>query len=298
MFGDWWIDDMGKWRAAELPGQGTDSALPIGSDMLDQHTAYRQLGLVKALLTPTTITFRWDIWHASPEAIDSMIEFLEIDKQPRRIVLDFFYGGWITETFYAPAAAIERIRQTSLYRSIEFVDTTFIHEQSFDRIERSAPVIKHGFEYLSSVKHLYDMKDEKSFKALYSKLLVYSESRVDGLFIRLHFGGNSAFARMVYGSDQGLAVKPGIVDALPANRHGKTVSPAYSRVLHEREPRLHHVRALFKKDGKEPIWAPYQRLLYPSTLSDGTPVVVCLSEITHDVDIPFLQPDRRVTALG
>ena len=298
MYGDWWIDDMGKWRAAELPGAGLESVIPIGSDLREQQTAYRQLGLVKALLTPTTVTFRWDVWHAAPEAIEAMIDFLEIDKQPRRIVLDFFYGGWITETFYVPSAAVKRIRQSSLYRSIEFVDTAFINEQNFDTIDRSTPVLKSGFEYLSRAKHLYDMKDEQSFKALYSKLLVYSESQVDGLFLRLHFGGNSAFARMVYGSDQGLSINPSVVDALPADRYGKTVSPAYSKVLHEREPRFHHVRALFKKEGREPIWAPYQRLLYPSKLSDGTPVVVCLSEITHDVDIPFLQPDIHESAPG
>ncbi len=292
MFGDWWIDDLGKWRAAELPGTGESDAVPIGSELREQQTAYRQLGLVKALLTPTTVTFRWDIWNAAPEAIDSVIEFLEIDKQPRRIVLDFFYGGWITETFYVPNAAIRRIRETSLYRSVELIDTIFVQEQRLTSIETSSDVIRRGYEYFSKAGHLFEVDDEKTFKSLYSRALVYSAADGDASFLRLHVGENAAFARVTNARQSQMARPKSGVAFRPCDRYSKQVSAAYAEVLNKREPRLHHVRALFRKEGNEPVWVPYQRLLLPSSLSDGTPVFVCLSDITENVRIPFLQPYR------
>ncbi len=292
MFGDWWIDDMGKWRAAELPGTGTDSAVPIGSNMRDQQTAYRQLGLVKALLTPTTITFRWDIWYASPEAIESMIDFLEIDKQPRRIVLDFFYGGWITETFYVPSAAVARIQQTMSFRAVELIDTIFVQEQEFGSISRSSDVIRRGYEYFNKTEHLFDVSDEQAFKFLYSKALVYAEGESEEFFFRLHVGHNAAISRVTQSSLPYSSVVSSGVVSRPSGRYGKMVSAAYNGVLQTREPRLHHVRALFRRENSEPFWVPYQRLLYPSELSDGTPVFICLSDITENVNIPFLQPNR------
>ncbi|TQV76342.1 hypothetical protein [Denitrobaculum tricleocarpae] len=291
MYGDWWIDDMGKWRAAELPGAMAESAIPIGSDIREQQTAYRQLGLVKALLTPTTVTFRWDVWYASPEAIESMIDFLEIDKQPRRIVLDFFYGGWITETFYAPGAAIKRIREADLYRSVELIDTIFIKEQGMDSIDRSSDLIKRGYEYLTRSKCFFESKDDTTFVSLYRKSLMYTASDMEDVFLRLHVGMDSAFARASNAQQLDDVLFQSRFAGRPSDRYGKTVSAAYTGVLHSGEPRLHHVRALFRREGSEPIWAPYQRLLFPSTLSDGTPVVVCLSDITQDVSIPFLRPN-------
>lgn len=292
MFGDWWIDDMGKWRAAELPGAEAESAVPIGPELREQQTAYRQLGLVKASLTPTTITFRWDIWYAAPEAIESMIEFLEVDKQPRRIVLDFFYGGWVTETFYVPSAAISRIQQTTSFRSVELIDTIFVQEQNFDSIDHSSDVIKRGYEYFEKTEHLFDVSDEHAFKSLYSKTLVYAEGESEEFFLRLHVGQNAAIARVTQSSlPYSHAVSSGVVSR-PSGRYGKMVSAAYNGVLRKREPRLHHVRALFRRENSEPFWVPYQRLLYPSELSDGTPVFICLSDITEDVNIPFLQPNR------
>lgn len=283
---------MGKWRAAELPGAGPESAIPIGADLREQQTAYRQLGLVKALLTPTTVTFRWDVWYAAPEAIEAMIDFLEIDKQPRRIVLDFFYGGWITETFYVPSAAVNRIRQSSLYRSVELIDTIFVQEQDLSAIETSGDVIRRGFEYFSKVGHLFEVNDERTFKSLYSKALVYTSAGCDASFLRLHVGEDAAFARVTNARQSQMAKPQSGVSFRPCDRYSKQVSAAYTEVLNKREPRLHHVRALFRKEGSEPVWVPYQRLLLPSKLSDGTPVFVCLSDITDNIRIPFLQPHR------
>ncbi len=293
MFGDWWIDDMGKWRAAELPGTAAESAVPIGPDLREQQTAYRQLGLIKASLTPTTITFRWDIWHAAPEAVDSMIEFLEVDKQPRRIVLDFFFGGWATETFYVAGDAVARIRQADLYRSVELIDTVFVEEQDLESVGTSSEVIRRGFEYFERAGHLFEIADEKTFKSLYSKALVYTTAETDAGFLRLHVGENAAFARVTNARPTQLAKPKSGVEFHPCDRYSKQISAAYSEVLNKREPRLHHVRALFRKEGQDPMWVPYQRLLLPSTLSDGTPVFVCLSDITEDVSIPFLQPYRH-----
>ncbi len=260
--------------------------------MREQQTAYRQLGLVKASLTPTTITFRWDVWYAAPEAIESMVEFLEIDKQPRRIVLDFFYGGWVTETFYVPSVAVARIRQTTSFRAVELIDTIFVQEQQFDSIQDSSDVIKRGYEYFEKTGHLFDVGDEQAFKTLYSKALVYAEGESEEFFLRLHVGHNAAIARVTQTSLPYSSIVSSGVVSRPSGRYGKMVSAAYNGVLQKREPRLHHVRALFRRDDSEPFWVPYQRLLYPSELSDGTPVFICLSDITENVNIPFLQPNR------
>jgi hypothetical protein len=291
MFGDWWIDDMGKWRTAELSGTGSDSSFPIGAALSEQQTAYRQLGMVKASITSTTITFRWDVWYAAPEAIESMIEFLEIDKLSRQIDLDFFYGGWNTETFHASSDAIDRIRQAALYRSVELIDTIFIREQSMDAIDSSSDLIKRGFEYMTNSRCFFDTEGGQVFSSLFLKSLVYTASDIADVFLRLHVGRDSAYAQASNARQINKMFFNSRVTGRPSDRYGKTVSAAYTGVLDKGEPRLHHVRALFGREGGEPIWAPYQRLLFPSTLSDGTPVVVCLSDITQDVSIPFLRPD-------
>jgi hypothetical protein len=222
-----------------------------------------------------------------------MIEFLEIDKLSRQIVFGFFFGGWVTETFSLTSEAIDRVRQVDMYRAVELIDTIFVQEQKFDSILDSSDMLKRGYDYLKTIDHLFDVKDDHEFNSLYSKILVYAEGNSEDIFLRLHVGQNAAIARVIQTSlPHFSAVTPGVASK-PRGRYGKLVSAAYNGVLNKREPRLHHVRALFRREDSEPFWVSYQRLLCPSQLSDGTPVFVCLSDITQDVNIPFLQPSQQ-----
>jgi hypothetical protein len=75
----------------------------------------------------------------------------------------------------------------------------------------------------------------------------------------------------------------------PGRRYSFSIMQAYAGVLDTGEPRLDHIRAIVRRPSKDPLWVPYERLLFRAATEDGEPVLCCLSTITQDIAIPFMR---------
>ena len=110
----------------------------------------------------------------------------------------------------------------------------------------------------------------------------------DGQLTFVYVGKESPAAR-VYGSEWAAASEGHEHDGHSPDRdYSSRVCRPYTAVLESGEPRLDHIRALIHRHVGEPLWAPYQRLLAPCKLRDGSPVLVCLSDLTQQIAIPFM----------
>ena len=116
-------------------------------------------------------------------------------------------------------------------------------------------------------------------------MLICNYLEKPGDFVIAEIGAKSPTAR-VFGDDWATRAvgKKNVPDA----QYDHRVSSVYAPVLDEGRPRVDHVRALIRRDGRDPVWAPYRRLLMPGSTDKGVAVVICLSELTQEVDIPFL----------
>jgi len=67
-------------------------------------------------------------------------------------------------------------------------------------------------------------------------------------------------------------------------------------------PMVDHIRGIIRRDGADPIWVPYRRLVVPTRNRLGAPIVVSICDIRQDLAIPFMtaeqlsedHPDRSI----
>jgi hypothetical protein len=108
-------------------------------------------------------------------------------------------------------------------------------------------------------------------------------------WVSVHAGRQSAAGRY-FGQDwvHEACGRPFQIEE-PGRRYSFSVMKAYAGVLDNREPRLDHIRAIIKRPAKDPLWVPYQRLLFRAAAENGEPLLCCLSDITQDIGIPFMR---------
>lgn len=67
--------------------------------------------------------------------------------------------------------------------------------------------------------------------------------------------------------------------------HADRVTLGIAEVMKTREPLFEHIRARMHIENEEPFWVPYERLLTPYILRDGSPIVVCDVNPTQHIDV-------------
>jgi hypothetical protein len=126
---------------------------------------------------------------------------------------------------------------------------------------------------------------------LVPRLIIYRRDDRPGSapWVSLH-AGRQCGAAWVFGQDWARKARgrPFQIEE-PGRRYSFSIMQAYAGVIDTGEPRLDHIRAIVRRPGKDPIWTPYERLLFRAATEHGGPLLCCLSAITQDIAIRFIR---------
>jgi len=104
----------------------------------------------------------------------------------------------------------------------------------------------------------------------------------------MHVGARSAAVR-VFGRDWAkFAVGREAERSQPDFEFDDRVCDAYDLVRQTGEPYVDHIRAAIRRNGADPVWVPYRRLVVPARTAKGDPIVMSICDVRQDIDIPFM----------
>ncbi len=286
--GDWWIDDAGYWRLVDPVDSRLPSWSAIGGDIEEESIAFRQLGMVQVYMSARKVRVRWDLRHVHPGSMESVLEELDRDSPHRRISLCFYYGGWNTETFDAAGPARRRIEQMQAYRSVELSDLFYIQRQDISAITDSDDLLRRGYHAWERADGRIGRNPGQGLSCVLPYVLTIRPRDTDGRLYYAGIGGKAALRRFM-GDDWALGARQQrFTGSVTDTYYDSRGTEGYAEVLRTRQPRLDHVRASIHRAGREATWASYQRLLLPAWRVGGAPLLLCLSQMTSDINIPFL----------
>ncbi len=101
--------------------------------------------------------------------------------------------------------------------------------------------------------------------------------------------GNKSGSVHVFGEEWAArALKQRCTRTQPDYEFDDRVCDAYQMVMESGEPLVDHIRAIIRRDGDDPVWVPYRRIVLPTRDRFGTPIVVSICDIRQDLAIPFM----------
>ncbi len=286
-FGHWWVDDEGAWNF-----WGFDRPSDLDSrDMTERafrRLAMHRLGMVQVTFRPANAVVEFDLQRVDDSALEGTVDFFATSAGSNGVELRFFHQAWNIERHPSAAAVARRIIEVRSFRDVVMANTATTLEQPL-----SARVAVHS--PLRSALRLADHRASKltlrECAELIPRLMIYrpNDRLGGGHWDTVHAGPQSACAQ-VYGQDwiHEASGRPYRVEE-PGRRYSFSVMKAYAGVVDTGEPRLDHIRAIMRRPGKDPLWVPYQRLLFRAAAKNGEPLLCCLSDITQDIAIPFMR---------
>ena len=286
-FGHWWVDDDGAWNfwGLDRPNDPEDRER---AEQSFRRFALHRLGMVQVTLRPGKAVVEFDLHRADDTALDATVDFFAATADSGGAELRFFHQAWNIERHLGAAALARRINEVRSFRDVVLANTVTTLKRPLSAPAMVSPRVRDALrlaEARASKLMLLDCAD------LIPHLMIYRrEDRLgSGNWVSLYAGGQSGCA-WVYGQDwvREAQGRPYRFDE-PGRRYSFNVMQAYAGVLDTGEPRLDHIRAVMRRPGKDPLWVPYERLLFRAVTEDGEPVLCCLSAITQDIAIPFMR---------
>ena len=286
-FGHWWVDDEGAWNfwGLDRPNDPEDRER---AEQSFRRFALHRLGMVQVTLRPGKAVVEFDLRRADDTALDATVDFLATAAYPGGAELRFFHQAWNIERHLGAAAVARRIDEVRNFRDVVLANTVTTLKRPLSAPAMVSPRVRDALrlaEARASKLTLLECAD------LIPHLVIYRrDDRLgSGHWVSLYAGGQSGCA-WVYGQDwvREARGRPYRVDE-PGRQYSFNVMKAYAGVLDTGEPRLDHIRAVMRRPGKDPLWVPYERLLFRAASEDGEALLCCLSAITQDIAIPFMR---------
>ena len=285
--GIWWIDDSGSWNHVDPKSANGPMRRPFNGTPEHSQYAFAMLGLVKLQVHPARITIKWNLRRVSPESLAAALDFIQGQPANRMVRLSFYCDGWNVEDHRGPAAAIARIEQTNAYRDVPLANSIHLKSQDLDAVSTAAPLIRRCFETWHDTGGSLDAAHREAWSPLLPYLLMCKLRKADDQLIFAGIG-DQADCKRVYSQTWLSSAKNQPYDYHHPGEFSDRTAESYPEVLESGEPRLDHVRSLVPREAREPVWAPYQRLLLPVRLGDGTPALITAGKLTQNINIPFL----------
>ncbi len=286
-FGHWWVDDEGAWNfwGIERPID------PEGRERAEQafrRIALHRLGMIQVTLRPGTALVEFDLHRVDDTALDSAADFLASAAYPGPVELRFFHRAWNMERYPEGTVAARRIQEVRGFRSVVFANTVTSLNQSLSAESAVTSPLRSALRLVedrTSKLTLHDCADLVPHLNIFRPDTQLGSAKWVSLF-----AGNRSGSAWVFGQNwaQEARGRPYRIDE-PGRQYSFSVMKAYARVLDTGEPQLDHIRAIIRRPGKDPLWVPYERLLFRAAIEDGEPVLCCLSAITQDIAIPFMR---------
>ncbi len=286
-FGHWWVDDDGAWNFWGLD-RPRDPDTGAKVERTFRRIALHRLGMVRVARHSSRTVVEFDLQRVDDTALDATVEFVASAGHPGPVELRFFHRAWNIEGHFDAPVAARRIQEVRSFRDVVLANTVTTLRRP---LSARAMISRRVRDALRLVKARGSRLTLLDCADLMPHLMIYRrDDRLgSGLWVSLYAGGQSGCA-WVYGPDwvREARGRPYQFDE-PGRRFSFNVMQAYAGVLDTGEPRLDHIRAVMRRPGKDPLWVPYERLLFRAATEDGEPVLCCLSAITQDIAIPFMR---------
>jgi hypothetical protein len=287
IFGHWWVDDEGAWNFWGLD-RPNDSESRDMTERSFRRIALHRLGMVQVARHIGKAVVEFDLHRVHDTALDATVDFLAATANPGPVELRFYHQAWNIECHPGGAMAARRIEEVRSFRDVVLANPVTTLRRPLSTRGMISPRLRDGLR-------LAEAGDSKLALAecaeLIPHLIIYRRDDQLGLanWVSL-YAGNQCGAAWVFGQDwvRKARGRPFQIEE-PGRRYSIKIMQAYAGVLDTGEPRLDHIRAIVRRPGKDPIWTPYERLLFRAATEDGEPLLCCLSAITQDIAIPFMR---------
>jgi len=273
--GRYWVDDAGVWKS-------DDCAKDIPPWALLKH-----LGMVRVDISESQGVFRvvLDVRAACAKAIVEVLDFLDFFRCGRVVDLEFNCDGWVKERWASELEAIFRIEKVMMFQTKKKVDPVMMMSFEDPLMSAASSVIQQGFkaweECDGNIEH-------EAIKRFLPRMLIYQRRAKDNQLMALSRGTQAAFNKVLPGWGDGSSA-PAFDFEYPSKYYNDRMTEAYDRVLEDGEICFNHIRATMPRPDGEAAWVPYQRLLLPLLLADGSRALGCLSHLSSYNEIPFLE---------
>lgn len=275
----WWIDDAGR-------------ALPhstIASDRNARRFAFTYLGMTEVVCSPAGMCIRWNVARVAFGSLTAVIESLIQHGDESRVVLEYFWGAWASESGYTPSTAANRMIATMAYANVEPFCGTTVLPRDATAVREDGGLVRAAFEGWDSRHGLMPgrLTGDRS-DSLKPYLLGLQHDRRESDLLISHVGDDSSAAR-VFGADWATeAIGRVATRSQPDYEYDERVCDVYDGVMNSGEIRVDHVQAFIRRPNNDPVWVPYSRLVLRTRDTFGTPTLLSVVEMRTDIDIPFM----------
>ncbi len=276
--GRWWVDDRGRF---------IDHA-KIGFDRDARRTAFRFMGMVELIAERTAVRVRWDVKSASNEAIVAAAFFLSTRLKSARVTLEFYWGAWNLEILAQNSNALARMSELASFRTIQPFKGIKRLERPIESVRGEGDLLRQSFDLWGRDNAFFDKSSPRSLGQMAPYALAFRPREHDGRLVFQHIGEHSGSAR-IFGPEWAREALGRSCDrSQPDFEFEDRVCDVYEGVLDRGEPMVDHVRGIIRRDGADPVWVPYRRLVVPTRDRLGAPIVVSICDIRQDLAIPFM----------
>ncbi len=277
--GRWWLDDEGNRRSAN-DGQF------VGRTLAERRHAFRHLGLVEINVSRAFVHAAWDVRRVALGSLLAAFEALSIRPQETTVFLDTYFGGWNREIFLNRNLALERMGSLAGYKDTEPYGGIKVQYRDPVNVREEGDMIRSAFERWDRNRVFTNAGEmEEPFSRF---ALIFRPDKRDERLEFSYIGADSAAVR-VFGEDWArTAIGREACRSQPDFEFDDRVCAAYGEVLRTGEPHVDHVRAPIRRDGADPVWVPYRRLVLPAETPSGTPLVISVCDVRQDIAIPFM----------
>ncbi len=286
-FGHWWVDDDGAWNFWGLD-RPRDPDTAETADLTFRRIALHRLGMVRVARHSSRTVVEFDLQRVDDTALDATVEFVASAGHPGPVELRFFHRAWNIESHFDAPVAVRRIQEVRRFRDVVLANTVTTLRRPLSAPAMISPRLRDGLR-------LAEARDSKLTLAecaeLFPHLIIYRrDDRLGSEYWVSLYAGGQCGAAWAFGQDWARKARgrPFQIEE-PGRRYSFSIMQAYAGVLDTGEPRLDNIRAIVRRPGKDPLWAPYERLLFRAATEDGEPLLCCLSAITQDIASPFMR---------
>ncbi|MDX1711903.1 MAG: hypothetical protein R3316_12295 [Rhodovibrionaceae bacterium] len=282
---EWWVDETGAWRPwLNSPGAASGGIFPDTG--IGAHFAFSRYGLLRVRRCGSQVAVRFDLRAAEDDGIESVRRFLDRECRDCEIDFGFYFDAWNFEHYSHGSDALTRLEEVRDFRQITLAERITAKQLEPERVMNCGSLLQWIGRRLSGPQKDIGLE---SIQDILDYLVLYQWDEESSQWVCLHAGRKCGCA-WVYGQSwvRGAAGRPYRVDE-PGRTYSKRVMHPYARVLETGEPWLGHIRAIMERPGQTPLWVPYERFLFRVFAPNGQPMLACLSNITQDIDIPFLK---------
>ena len=260
------------------------------------------MGMVEIIAERTALRVRWDVASASNDAIIAVGLFLSTRLKSVRVTHEFYWGAWNLEILTQNSNALSRMSELASFRKVEPFKGMKRAVRPIENIQEEGDLLRHSFELWDRNKSCFNAKSPRSLGQMAPYALSFRSREQDGQLIFEHIGAYSGSSR-IFGPNWARKAVGRTCDRSQSDYEFEDrVCDVYQDVLENGAPMVDHIRGIIRRDGADPIWVPYRRLVVPTRNRLGAPIVVSICDIRQDLAIPFMtaeqlsedHPDRSI----